>query len=702
MIKFGKAVVKARIPILIISFLLLIPSFFGYVGTRVNYDVLTYLPKDIETMKGQDILEDEFGSGAFSMLVVENMPDKDVSALREKIEKVDHVKSAIWYDSLMDISIPKEMLPDEFYSKFNSGDATMMMIIFDDTTSSDGTMAAIKEIRSIAGKQCFVSGMSSVVVDTKDLTEQEEPIYVAIAVILSIIVLSLTMDSFLVPFLFLINIGMAIFYNLGTNIFFGEISYITKALAAVLQLGVTMDYSIFLWNSFKENQERFPGDDKRAMAHAISNTLQSVIGSSVTTIAGFLALCFMSFTLGLDIGLVMAKGVLFGVISCVTILPALVLAFEKPLMRTRHKALLPDIKGIGNFLSKYYITFIVLLVALFIPFAYAQAHTKVYYNLGDTLPKNLLSIVANQKLEDEMGMSTTEMILVDKNTDTKTIRKMCDEIEDTDGVEWVLGLDSVVGPAIPDEMIDDDLRSDLESDNWKLILLGSKYAVATDEVNNQITTLNKIIKGYDKKAMLIGEAPCTKDLITVTNHDFNAVNIASVGLIFIIIAFVFKSISLPFLLVMVIECAIFINMGIPYFTGTSLPFVASIVIGTIQLGSTVDYAILMTTRYQKERHKGADKHEAVSIASQTSTKSIMISGLSFFAATFGVGLYSKIAIINSMCILMARGAIISMAMVIFVLPSVLILFDPLIIRTSKGFKPENGVAASDTKTTTAN
>ena len=702
MIKFGKAVVKARIPILIISLLLLIPSFFGYVGTRVNYDVLTYLPKDIETMKGQDILEDEFGSGAFSMLVVENMPDKDVSALREKIEKVDHVKSAIWYDSLMDISIPKEMLPDEFYSKFNSGDATMMMIIFDDTTSSDGTMAAIKEIRSIAGKQCFVSGMSSVVVDTKDLTEQEEPIYVAIAVILSIIVLSLTMDSFLVPFLFLINIGMAIFYNLGTNIFFGEISYITKALAAVLQLGVTMDYSIFLWNSFKENQERFPGDDKRAMAHAISNTLQSVIGSSVTTIAGFLALCFMSFTLGLDIGLVMAKGVLFGVISCVTILPALVLAFEKPLMRTRHKALLPDIKGIGNFLSKYYITFIVLLVALFIPFAYAQAHTKVYYNLGDTLPKNLPSIVANQKLEDEMGMSTTEMILVDKNTDTKTIRKMCDEIEDTDGVEWVLGLDSVVGPAIPDEMIDDDLRSDLESDNWKLILLGSKYAVATDEVNNQITTLNKIIKGYDKKAMLIGEAPCTKDLITVTNHDFNAVNIASVGLIFIIIAFVFKSISLPFLLVMVIECAIFINMGIPYFTGTSLPFVASIVIGTIQLGSTVDYAILMTTRYQKERHKGADKHEAVSIASQTSTKSIMISGLSFFAATFGVGLYSKIAIINSMCILMARGAIISMAMVIFVLPSVLILFDPLIIRTSKGSKPENGVAASDTKTTTAN
>ncbi|MDY6323833.1 MAG: MMPL family transporter [Catonella sp.] len=702
MIKFGKAVVKARIPILIISLLLLIPSFFGYVGTRVNYDVLTYLPKDIETMKGQDILEDEFGSGAFSMLVVENMPDKDVSALREKIEKVDHVKSAIWYDSLMDISIPKEMLPNEFYSKFNSGDATMMMIIFDDTTSSDGTMAAIKEIRSIAGKQCFVSGMSSVVVDTKDLTEQEEPIYVAIAVILSIIVLSLTMDSFLVPFLFLINIGMAIFYNLGTNIFFGEISYITKALAAVLQLGVTMDYSIFLWNSFKENQERFPGDDKRAMAHAISNTLQSVIGSSVTTIAGFLALCFMSFTLGLDIGLVMAKGVLFGVISCVTILPALVLAFEKPLMRTRHKALLPDIKGIGNFLSKHYITFIVLLVALFIPFAYAQAHTKVYYNLGDTLPKNLPSIVANQKLEDEMGMSTTEMILVDKNTDTKTIRKMCDEIEDTDGVEWVLGLDSVVGPAIPDEMIDDDLRSDLESDNWKLILLGSKYAVATDEVNNQITTLNKIIKGYDKKAMLIGEAPCTKDLITVTNHDFNAVNIASVGLIFIIIAFVFKSISLPFLLVIVIECAIFINMGIPYFTGTSLPFVASIVIGTIQLGSTVDYAILMTTRYQKERHKGADKHEAVSIASQTSTKSIMISGLSFFAATFGVGLYSKIAIINSMCILMARGAIISMAMVIFVLPSVLILFDPLIIRTSKGFKPENGVAASDTKTTTAN
>lgn len=688
MIKFGKAIVKIRIPILILSILLLIPSFFGYVRTRVNYDVLSYLPKDIETMKGQDILKDEFGSGAFSMMVCENMPDKDVAALKAKIKDVDNVKSVIWYDDVMDISIPKQLLPDDILTKFDKGDATMMMIIFDDTTSADTTMKAVKEIRSLANEQCFLSGMSSVVVDTKDLTEEEEPVYVAIAVILSIIALSLTMDSFLVPFLFLANIGMAIVYNLGSNVMFGEISYLTKALAAVLQLGVTMDYSIFLWNSFKENQGRFPGDDNRAMAHAISNTLQSVVGSSVTTIAGFIALCFMSFTLGLDIGLVMAKGVVFGVISCVTILPALILTFKRALAHTAHKPLLPDIGGIGPFLTKHYITFMILFVIVLITAFYGYKHTGVYYNLAKTLPDNLPSVQANTELNDKIGVSTTEMILLPADMDSKQIRAMGKEIEDTDGVEWVIGLDSLTGPAFPQELISDDIKDKLQNDNWKLMILGSKYDVATSEVNKQINTVNKILDKYSNDAMLIGEAPCTKDLITVTNHDFNVVNIVSIGLIFVIIAFVFKSISLPFLLVAVIEFAIFINMGIPYYTHTSLPFIASIVIGTIQLGSTVDYAILMTTRYQKERRKGKDKHEAVTIASETCTKSIMISGISFFASTFGVALYSKVKIINSLCVLMSRGALISMVTVIFILPSVLMVFDKLIVHTSMHFLPD--------------
>jgi predicted RND superfamily exporter protein len=688
MIKFGKVVVKLRIPILIISILLLIPAILGYARTRVNYDVLSYLPKDIETMKGQDILLDEFGSGAFSMMVCENMPDKDVEALEAKIKDVDAVKSVIWYSDVLDISIPKEMLPDDILEKFDKGDATMMMIIFKDSTSANSTMNAVKEIRKLANDQCFLSGMSSIVEDTKELTEKEEPVYVAIAVLLSIVVLSLTMNSFLVPILFLLSIGMAIIYNLGSNIVFGEVSYLTKALAAVLQLGVTMDYSIFLWNSYKENQERFPGDDKRAMAHAISNTLQSVIGSSITTIAGFIALCFMSFKLGLDIGLVMAKGVLLGVICCVTVLPTLILTFNRALEHTKHKALLPDITGIGEFLTKHYKIFIIIFLIVLFPAFYGQSHTKVYYNLTDTLPEELPSVQANKELNDKIGMSTTEMILVPSDLDSNQMRKMCDEIEDTDGVGWLLSLDSAAGPALPTDLIDDDIRSKVESPDWKLVILGSEYNVASDEVNKQIDTINKILDKYSYKAMLIGEAPCTKDLITVTNHDFTVVNIASIGFIFIIIAFVFKSASLPFLLVAVIEFAIFINMGIPFYTKTSLPFIASIVIGTIQLGSTVDYAILMTTRYQKERRKGAEKKEAISIASQTCTKSIMISGFSFFAATFGVALYSKVKIINSLCILMSRGALISMVTVIFILPSVLMLFDKIIVHTSRHFLPE--------------
>ena len=689
MIHFGKGVVKFRIPIFIISLLLLIPAAFGYIKTRVNYDILSYLPKDIETMKGQDILEEDFGSGAFALLVVEGMPTKDVAALQEKVEKVDHVKSAIWYSSIADTSIPMKLLPDKLYKKFNSDKATLMMVIFDETTSSNGTLGAIKEIRSLADKNCFLSGMSCVVSDTRDLTNSETPVYVAIAVILSSIVLAFTMDSFLVPVLFLLSIGMAIIYNLGSNIMFGEISYITKALSAVLQLGVTMDYSIFLWNSFKENQQRFPGDNNRAMAHAISNTLVSVLGSSITTVAGFIALCFMSFTLGLDIGLVMAKGVIFGVLSCVTVLPSMVLIFEKFIEKTKHRALLPEFKGIGKLIEKRYSIFIALFLIILIPALYGYRNTKNYYDLADTLPKDLLCSMANTKLHENFDIATTHMVLVDSKLESKKVSQMCNDIKKVDGVSYVLGLDSLKEPGIPVEMLPKKIVEKLQSDNRKLVLIGTSYGVATDEVNAQCTEINKIVKSYDNKGMLIGEAPCTKDLIDITNKDFATVNLVSIGLVFIIILIVFKSISLPVILVSAIEFAIFINMGIPYYTNTSIPFIASIVIGTIQLGATVDYAILMTTRYLKERNKGADKKTSIRIASETCTKSVIISALSFFAATFGVGLYSKVDIISSLCSLMARGAIISMITVIFILPSLLMVFDKIIVHTSLGVKADN-------------
>lgn len=689
MIHFGKGVVKFRIPIFIISLLLLIPAAFGYIKTRVNYDILSYLPKDIETMKGQDILEEDFGSGAFALLVVEGMPPKDVAALQEKVEKVDHVKSAIWYNSIADISIPMKLLPDTLYKKFNSDKATLMMVIFDETTSSNGTLGAIKEIRSLADKNCFLSGMSCVVSDTRDLTNSETPVYVAIAVILSSIVLAFTMDSFLIPVLFLLSIGMAIIYNLGSNIMFREISYITKALSAVLQLGVTMDYSIFLWNSFKENQQRFPGDSNRAMAHAISNTLVSVLGSSITTVAGFIALCFMSFTLGLDIGLVMAKGVIFGVLSCVTVLPSMVLIFEKFIEKTKHRALLPEFKGIGKLIEKRYSIFIALFLIILIPALYGYRNTKNYYDLADTLPKDLPCSMANTKLHENFDIATTHMVLVDSKLESKKVSQMCNDIKKVDGVSYVLGLDSLKEPGIPVEMLPKKIVEKLQSDNRKLVLIGTSYGVATDEVNAQCTEINKIVKSYDNKGMLIGEAPCTKDLIDITNKDFATVNLVSIGLVFIIILIVFKSISLPVILVSAIEFAIFINMGIPYYTNTSIPFIASIVIGTIQLGATVDYAILMTTRYLKERNKGADKKTSIRIASETCTKSVIISALSFFAATFGVGLYSKVDIISSLCSLMARGAIISMITVIFILPSLLMVFDKIIVHTSLGVKADN-------------
>lgn len=686
--KFGKKVVELRIPILLLSLVLLIPAFLGYVGTRVNYDILSYLPKDIETMVGQDILVDEFGTGAFSMLVVEGMEPKDVAKLRQDIAGVEHVEKVIWYDSVMDLTIPMEIIPDELYQVFNSGDATMMAIIFDETTSADATMEAIGNIRDIADKNCFLSGMSAVVTDTKELSEREAPVYVCIAVLLSCVVLSVTMDSFLIPFLFLLSIGMAIIYNLGSNIFLGEISYITKALSAVLQLGVTMDYSIFLWHSYQEQQTKIP-DKKDAMAAAIAETITSVVSSSMTTVAGFIALCFMSFTLGMDLGVVMAKGVVFGVAACVTILPSLILVFNKALEKTKHRALLPELKGAGSFVVQHYRIFIVLFVLILFPALYGYKNTAVYYNLDETLPKDLPSIVANDKLNETFDMNATHMLLLDADIQARDVKQMAEEMKAVDGVNWVLGLNSMKGSALPDEMIPSELKESLANDNWQLLLIGSQYKVASDEVNEQCEKLSAICKSYDSSAMLVGEAPCTKDLIEITDKDFNTVSVVSIGVIFVIILVVFKSVSLPVILVAVIEMAIFVNMGIPYYTKTAIPFIASVVIGTIQLGATVDYAILMTTRYRKERMAGAEKKEAVTIACQTSVKSIVVSALSFFAATFGVGLYSNIDMISSLCTLMARGALISMASVICILPSMFMVFDRVIMRRDLKDKKKN-------------
>lgn len=686
MVKLGRKIVKFRIPIFILSLLLLIPSAIGYINTRVNYDVLYYLPDDIETMKGQDILVDEFGTGAYSMFICEGMKNKDVAALKKKIEGVEHVSKVVWYDSFSDLSVPVEMLPDKIRSALFSDDSTMMFIIFETTTSADETMDAIGDIRKLAGKQCFVSGMSAIVTDTKNLAESEVAIYVLIAVLLSCIVLALTMESYLIPFLFLASIGIAILYNMGTNIFKGEISYITKALSAVLQLGVTMDYSIFLWHSYQEQRKLYGEDHKEAMAQAIAATIKSVVGSSITTIAGFVALCFMSFTLGLDLGIVMAKGVIFGVICCVTVLPSMIMIFDKALEKTKHKQLIPDFPKISEFLVKHHKAFAFLCVALFLPFAYFQANTAVYYNLDSSLPKNLESIMANEKLQEEYHMGAAHMILMDKNVSSKEKHKMIKEMEQVDGVKEVLGLESIIGPTLPESMIPQDIKDILESDNYELMLITNEYQTASEEVNVQINELNTILKSYDKNGMLVGEAPCTKDLIEITDHDFKVVSAVSIIAVFLIILFVFKSITLPVILVLVIEGAIFINMGIPYLTGTELPFIASIVIGTIQLGATVDYAILMTSRYEQERGSGKSKKESISIALESSIRPVMVSASSFFAATFGVGIYSKIDMISSLCQLMARGALISMCAVLLFLPAMYWIFDRVICATSKNFK----------------
>lgn len=684
--KFGRGVVELRVPILIVSVLLLIPSIFGFLSTRINYDILSYLPSDIETMKGQDIMLDEFGKGGFSLVMLDGMEDKDVEKVKEKIEKVDHVCDVLWYDTLADVSLPKEVLPDDIYDFFNTDNSTMMAVFFDEATSADGSLEAVKEIRSIAGEQCFVSGMSSVVEDIKDLTMQEAPMYVVIAVILTSIILALTMDSFLIPLFFMLSVGMAIVYNMGTNFIQGEISFITEALAAVLQLAVTIDYSIFLWHSYKEEKEKHPGDNKEAMAVAIGKTITSVVSSSITTVAGFLALCFMSYELGMDMGIVMAKGVVIGVICCITVLPSMILVFDKALEKTMHKDLVPSLEKPSKFIIKHHAAFIVLFIVVLIPAIYGQINTNVYYNLTDTLPKDLNSVIANTKLDEEYNMATTHMLLVDADMKPKEVNSMLDEMGKVDGVSFSMSLDTLIGPSIPREIVPESVTKILKSDKWQLMLIGSEYKVASDEENAQIDELSKILKSYDKDGMLIGEAAATKDLIDITDHDFKVVNIVSIAAIFIIILIALRSVSLPIILVAVIEFAITVNMGVPCFTNTTIPFIASVVIGTIQLGATVDYAILMTTRYKTERNAGKDKHEAVTIALSTSMKSIMVSALGFFASTFGVGVYSSVDMISQLCTLMSRGAIISMITVICILPSMLMLFDKVIINTTMGMK----------------
>ena len=684
---FSKAVVKHRILILIVVLVLMIPSVLGMAGTRINYDMLDYLPEDMETVIGQNELLEDFGKGAFSFIIVEDMPAKDVAALKEKIEQVDHVETVLWYDSIADLSIPMELLPDKIYNEFNTENATMMAVFFDTSTSSDITMDAIREIRQIAGKQCFVSGMSALVTDLKDLCEKEEPIYVGIAVLLACVAMLVFLDSWLVPFVFLASIGMMILLNLGTNYFMGEISYITKALSAVLQLAVTMDYSIFLWHSYNEQRTRCD-DNKAAMAVAIKETLASVVGSSITTVAGFIALCFMSFTMGRDLGIVMAKGVLLGVLGCVTVLPALILVFDKPLQKTKHKSLIPNMGGFAKGVVRIFPVFIVIFALLIPPayYGYSKTNDEVYYDMGQCLPEDMEYVIANSKLSEDFDIASTHMLLVDANLPAKSVRSMMKEMEQVDGVKYVLGLESVIGSRIPEEILPESITSILKNDKWELLLINSEYKVASNAVNDQISDLNTILKKYDESGMLIGEAPCMKDMIETTSHDFQVVNAISILAIFIIIALVEKSLSLPFILISVIEVAIFINLGLPHYLGQSLPFIAPICISTIQLGATVDYAILMTTRYKAERIRGNGKKDAVWTALSTSIPSIIVSGMGLFAATFGVAIYSDIDIIGSMCMLMARGAIVSMLAVIFILPALLLLCDKIICATTWGMR----------------
>lgn len=685
--KFGKMVVKYRIPILILSVLLLVPSVLGMAATRINYDMLTYLPGEIDTVKGQDILMDDFGKGAFSFVLMENMEPADVAAVRSRIEQVPHVDTALWYDSFVDLSVPMELLPDKYYEAFNNGNTTMLAVFFDTSTSADETMEAISEIRRIAGTQCFISGMSAMVTDLRDLCEREEPIYVGLAVVLACAAMMLFMDNWIIPLVFLVSIGMAILLNMGTNYFLGEISYLTKALSAVLQLAVTMDYSIFLWNSYEE-QKAYYTEKKDAMAAAVGKTITSVVGSSVTTIAGFIALCFMSYTLGMDLGIVMAKGVMLGVIGCITTLPAMILALDKLLEKTRHRSLIPRTEKAASGIIKGFPICLILFLIILLPayVGYNKTNREVYYDLGDSLPADMAYVIANTKLQDSFGVGATHMILVDADVPDRDVRAMMAEMEQVEGVKYVLGMESVLGSLVPEEMLPDALSGVLKSDRWELLLINSEYKTAGDQVNGQIDKLNGILKKYDPAGMLIGEAPCTKDLIEITDKDFKVVNTVSIAAIFVIIALVEKSITLPLILVAVIEFSIFINLGLAHYTGTSLPFIAPICISTIQLGATVDYAILMTTRYKSERHEGCDKRTAVQNALASSAPSIVVSALGLFSATFGVALYSDVDIISSLCSLMARGAIVSMLSVILVLPAMFMMFDRVICMTSLGFR----------------
>ncbi len=718
--RFSKAVVKYRIPILILALVLMVPSLLGMAGTRINYDMLDYLPEDMDTVIGQNELMEEFGKGAFSFIIVEDMPDKEVSKLKEQIEQVEHVESVIWYDSLMDLSVPKELLPDKILKEFNTEHSTMMAVFFDSSTSADITMDAIREIRAVCGKQCYVSGMSALVTDLKDLCEKEEPIYVGIAVALACAAMLVLLDGWLVPFVFLASIGIMILLNLGSNYFMGEISYITKALSAVLQLAVTMDYSIFLWHSYNEQRERLgvdaagrmqPGKDVtetekaqsgrsarraerrqrsggacEAMAAAIQETLASVVGSSITTIAGFIALCFMSFTMGRDLGIVMAKGVLLGVLGCVTVLPALILVLDKPLQKTKHRSLIPDVGKFAEGTVKVFAVFLAVFAALIPPayYGYSKTNGEVYYDMGECLPKDMEYVIANSRLQEEFNIASTHMLLIDTDVSPKDIRSMVREMEEVDGVKYVLGLESVIGSLVPEEILPESVTGILKSEKWELMLINSEYKVASDQVNDQINELNSILKKYDAGGMLIGEAPCMKDMIETTDHDFKVVNAVSIIAIFVIIALVEKSLALPFILISVIELAIFINLGLPHYFGQSLPFIAPICISTIQLGATVDYAILMTTRYKEERIRGKEKKQAVTIALSSSIPSIIVSGMGLFAATFGVAVYSNIDIISSMCMLMARGAVVSMLCVVFILPALLRFCDGLICVTTLG------------------
>ena len=681
--RFGKAVVKHRILILILTAVLLVPSVFGMIGTRVNYDMLTYLPEDMDTVIGQNELLKDFNKGAFTFLIFEDMPNKDVAALKQQVEQVEHVDTVLWYDSLADLSVPMELLPEKVYKAFNSDHSTMMAVFFDSGTSEDVTMDAVKQIRSICGKQCFVSGMTALVVDLKDLCEQEEPIYVALAVALACVAMLLFLDGWLIPFVFLASIGAMILLNLGSNFFLGEISYITKALSAVLQLAVTMDYSIFLWHSYNE-QLPLCENKEDAMAQAIHATLTSVIGSSVTTISGFIALCFMSFTLGRDLGIVMAKGVLLGVLGCVTVLPAMILVLDKPLQKTKHRSIIPDMRGFSKKLVKIFPVFLVVFALLIAPayYGYDKANDEVYYNMGQCLPEDMNYVISNSKLQEDFDIASTHMVLVDAGLSPKSVKNMINEMEQVEGVKYVLGLESVIGSRVPQEILPDSIKGILESDRWELLLINSEYAPASDAVNDQITSLSTILKRYDSTGMLIGEAPCMKDMIETTDHDFAVVTAVSMLAIFVIILLVEKSLTLPVILIAVIELGIFINLGLPHYLGQSMAFITPICISTIQLGATVDYAILMTTRYKTERIGGSGKKDAVWTALYTSIPSIFVSGMGMFAATFGVALYSDIEIVSSMCMLIARGAVISMLLVVFVLPAMFMLLDTVICKTT--------------------